>query len=114
MSPREWRFRIRDILAAVKVIADNTAGLTFEAFRDHQMTMQAVAFNFFIIGEAAGAVPEDIRAAHPEIPWAQMRRMRNVIGHQYFALDPWILWDSAHNDLPSLVAPFEALLSTAP
>ena len=78
------------------------------------MTMQAVAFNFFIIGEAAGAVPEEIRAAHPEIPWAQMRSMRNVIGHQYFALDPWILWDTAQKDLPSLVVRLEAMLSTGP
>ena len=110
MPPREWRLRIRDILAAIDAIEQYTTGLTFETFRDDAKTAQAVAYNLLIIGEAAGAVPDELTAAHAHIPWSKMRGMRNVIVHQYFGVDYWILWQTARSNLPPLIAPLQALL----
>jgi hypothetical protein len=31
--------------------------------------------------------PPDFTAAHPEIPWGQMRGMRNRMAHGYFDID---------------------------
>ncbi|HTV33052.1 MAG TPA: HepT-like ribonuclease domain-containing protein [Methylocella sp.] len=61
----------------------------FEAFAKNRQLQDAVVGNIEIIGEA---VTQMNRAApgfidqHPELPWAQMRAMRNVVIHQYFAV----------------------------
>ncbi|MCZ6874632.1 MAG: DUF86 domain-containing protein, partial [bacterium] len=40
-------------------------------------TIKAVQLDFIVIGEAASHIPDDVQAAHPEVPWHLMRAMRN-------------------------------------
>jgi len=40
-----------------------------------------------IIGEAARALPENVRALAPDIPWAKIIGMRNVLVDGYFEID---------------------------
>jgi uncharacterized protein with HEPN domain len=47
---------------------------------------------------------------HSELPWAQMRGMRNVAIHEYFFVDLEILWTTVKIDLPRLKQQVEALL----
>ena len=49
------------------------------AFVADDLTLDAVSRCFGIIGEAATHIPKEVIAAHPEIPWAEMRAMRNVV-----------------------------------
>jgi uncharacterized protein with HEPN domain len=65
-----------------------------------------------IVGEAAARVPEDVRAQHPEIPWAQIVGLRNRLIHGYDAVDLDILWEIVSDDLPPLVANLEHLVTT--
>jgi uncharacterized protein with HEPN domain len=52
------------------------------------------------IGEAARALPGDVRALEPEIPWSEIIGMRNILVHGYFDIDTDIVWDAATR-LPS-------------
>jgi uncharacterized protein with HEPN domain len=63
-----------------------------------------------LIGEAASHVPEERRARHPQIPWAQMIGMRNRLIHGYDFVDTDIVWDTARDDLPALVAELERII----
>ena len=110
MSPRAWQERIEDILEAIAEIQDFTRDMSLEQFRDDSKTLKAVALDFIVIGEAAAHVPEDVSAASSEIAWSVMRGMRNRLVHDYFGMDPVILWDTIRNDLPPLVAPLKRLL----
>lgn len=40
-----------------------------------------------IIGEAAANVSEEMRAAHPEVPWAQITGMCHRLVHVHFDVD---------------------------
>ncbi len=80
-------------------------GLDFEAFEHDKRTQQAVVLNLLLIGEVASRITEstpDFSAAHPEIPWAAMRGMRNRIAHGYFELDIKVVWDTVHDAVPEL------------
>jgi uncharacterized protein with HEPN domain len=63
-----------------------------------------------IIGEAASRVPEEFRARHPEVPWAQVVGMRNRLIHGYDAVNFDILWAIIKEDLPPLVGRLEAII----
>ncbi len=112
LPPREWRFRIEDILDAIRSIDEYTRGLTLDAFRADRRTVDAVIKNFAVIGEAAGNVPSSVAAAHAEIPWRLMADMRNILVHQYFGVDARILWETAERDLPPLIPHLEQLLKS--
>ena len=111
MPTREWRLRIEDILAAVERVQRYTVGLDLASFIVDEKTVDAVCFCFGVIGEAARHVPEDVLAAYPDLPWSEMRGMRNVVVHEYFGVTPETLWKTAREDLPSVAARLRALLA---
>jgi uncharacterized protein with HEPN domain len=83
---RDWLFRVRDILDAVAAVEAYVTGMKYEDFTADRKTVDAVVRNLIIIGEAAAHIPEEICQSHPEIPWPDMRAMRNFVVHEYFGL----------------------------
>jgi len=55
-------------------------------------------------------LPSAITDQHPQVPWRQMRDMRNVVVHAYFGVNAEVLWDTVRNDLPPLVEPLKAIM----
>lgn len=110
MPPRNWLLRITDILDAIAAIQAYTVGMEFTTFLNERKTIDAVIRNITIIGEAANHIPEMVVNAHPEIPWADMRDMRNVVVHNYFGVNVKIVWDTTQADLPPLVEALTKLL----
>jgi uncharacterized protein with HEPN domain len=111
MSPRHWSQRIRDILVCIRNILAFTQGMSLEAFQENPMAVRAVAFEFVTMGEAARAIPADIRKRYSGIPWDKMQVIRNVIVHEYFRIDEEILWKTCQEDLQPLVPLLEDILS---
>jgi uncharacterized protein with HEPN domain len=86
---------------------------SLEAFQRNQQVQDAVVRNIEIIGEAANKIHNmaaDFVPAHPELPWAQMRAMRNVAIHEYFFVDLKIVWTTVKDDLPRLKEQIDGLL----
>lgn len=69
-----------------------------------------VVHHLQIIGEAVAALPPDVRAEAPEIPWGSIVGMRNVLVHRYFAVDVARVWDVLQKDLQPLRTAVERLL----
>jgi uncharacterized protein with HEPN domain len=80
------------------------------AFPDDEVAQSAVIRWVEIIGEAARGLTEELRQAHPEVPWRQMVAMRNVLIHGYFDIDVDLVWSVAENDLPKLAAQIRAIV----
>ena len=78
------------------------AGLDYEQFVAHEEKGLAVLQALQIIGEAAGRLPRSIRQRYPEVPWADIVGMRNLIVHGYYVMDLEIVWKTVHQDLPPL------------
>ncbi|HZY64736.1 MAG TPA: DUF86 domain-containing protein [Rubrobacteraceae bacterium] len=108
---RDPKERLLDILSAIAAI---------ERYRDRDRAdfeRDELLQNWFlrhlqIIGEAARALPEDVRALAPEIPWSNIVGMRNVLVHGYFDIDTDIVWNAATRDVPAIKPAVERLLKT--
>lgn len=74
------------------------------------MALDAVLRNFAIIGEATGHIPGHLKKQCPTVPWKQVRRMRNVVVHEYFGVDLSIIWQTVHGSLPVLKQEVKRLL----
>ena len=55
-----------------------------------------------IIGEAASHIPDEVSKQYNDVPWDEMRGIRNILAHEYFAVDHEILWRTIKDDLGSL------------
>ena len=103
MSPRDWKYRLEDIVDALNTVALYIKGMDYQEWESDQKTIDAVVRNIEIIGEAATHVPEMIQQQNPNVPWEQMRGIRNMLIHEYFGVDIEIVWKTASQDLPILL-----------
>ena len=83
------------------------------AFEKNTQVQDAIVRNIEVIGEAVNniqrAAPDFIRQ-HPQLPWAQMRAMRNVMIDEYFFVDLGTVWATVKDDLPKLKQQIDHML----
>ena len=111
MLRRSWELRISDIIEAIENVLYYSLGMTFEQFVEDRKTIDAVIRNFIIIGEAASHLPEDFTEMHPDLPWREMRDIRNIVVHEYFGVDNMIVWETLQKNLPPLLPLLKHLLN---
>lgn len=58
-------------------------------------------WNFTVLGEAAGQLSDELRAAHGGVEWERPVQLRNRIVHGYWSIDLEILVSTTRNDLPA-------------
>ncbi|MCY7320992.1 MAG: DUF86 domain-containing protein [Phormidesmis sp. CAN_BIN36] len=112
MPSRDWQNRVRDVLDAISEIREFTDEITFEEFQTDRKTIRAVLYDLAIIGEAVRSIPPEIEASHPEIPWDDVRGMRNIVIHEYFQVNLSIIWQTLREDLVLLESSLRQLISS--
>ena len=75
--------------------------------------MQVWFLRHLQIISGARALPADVQALAPEIPWSQIVGMRNVLVHGYFDIDTDIVWNAATRDVPAIKPAVQRLLKTS-
>jgi uncharacterized protein with HEPN domain len=106
---RDPRERLKDILQAIENI-NRYSRHGRKEFDDNELVQNWFIRHLQIIGESSRALPEDIRALAPDVPWNQVIGMRHILVHDYFEIDNDIVWGVIENDLPKLKARIEGLL----
>ena len=96
------KLRIAHILKSAKQISSIVALPKSDAL-SVQANCDSLCYNFILIGEAAAAVSDEFKTVHPDIPWAVMKQMRNILVHEYMQTSMDIVWDTAVKDVPELV-----------
>lgn len=106
---RDPKERLQDILDAVAAI-ERYSDRNKTTFEQDELLQVWFLRHLQIIGEAARALPDDVRALAPDIPWSKIIGMRNILVHGYFDIDTDIVWLAAMQDIPTLKPAVEQLL----
>jgi uncharacterized protein with HEPN domain len=67
-----------------------------------EKSLYAVLHALQYIGEAVSRLPSEVTELAPQIPWAKIRSMRNVIAHDYSGIDATVVWETVMQRLPEL------------
>ena len=103
---RDHRLRIQDIRGRIASI--RSAEQVMERARhqgDEQtlaVALNSVLYDLVVIGEAVRAVPEEILASEPGVPWRLIVGMRNRLAHEYFLLKPELVGRTIDEPLQEL------------
>ena len=81
------------------------------ADRDEQ---DLTAYRLAVIGEATNKLTQALRDRYPNIAWAAMYRMRNIIIHDYPGIDMMRVFETATTQLDPLSAMAREELRDAP
>lgn len=112
-SQREWRFYLDDMINFAAKILAYTDGLDQAGFVTSGLTYDATLRNLELIGEAATHIPDEVRGAHPEIPWRMIIANCNRLIHGYLGIDDDTVWSIIRDDVPVLLPMIKALKNEA-
>jgi len=92
-----------------------------DAIRRHSLTVEkvaadpvyknALAMSILQIGELVNTLSDDFRATHDQMPWREIKRMRDKATHHYWRFDVDILWETVTEDIEPLKAYCEGLIA---
>lgn len=103
--------RLRHIADALGAVVRFTARRCRADLDKDEMLTFALLHAIQIVGEAAARLAPETRDHHPEIPWPVIIGMRNRLVHAYFDINPDILWTTATEAAPELLAQVAILLA---
>lgn len=103
--------RILHILESINRILDFTQEKSQEELEKDSLKFFGIIKNIEIIGEASYKLTSAYKAVHPETPWEAIAKMRHVLVHDYYQIDPDQVWLVINNDLPQLKLQIESQLA---
>lgn len=92
-----------DILESAKIALEYVAGKSWDEFYEDIQCQDAVLRRIEIIGEAARHISPQTQKQYSQIPWRDLTVLRNLVIHQYDAVDVNQVWDTTQKKLPALV-----------
>lgn len=96
--------RFSDILAAIDRCIEYRAYLDDARSPIALMAYEAILRNLAVIGEAVRSLPDEAKSDIPDVPWAAIAGLRNVVIHEYFRVEPSLVRDILDNELAPLAA----------
>jgi len=77
-------------------------GASFEALQTDKDYKNSVAMCILQIGELTTHLTDDFKQTYKEMPWQDIKNMRNVAAHHYGKFDTTKLWETITEDIPQL------------
>jgi len=81
------------------LFAENLTESEYAASLEKQYAMK---FAFVMLGEDAARISEEIQIRHPDIPWREIKGLRNIVAHAYDKTDDDIIWNTVRRDIEPL------------
>ncbi len=103
--------RLEHILEAIDGIGEYHSLYTLEDVTDNKLVFYGFTKFVEVIGEAVYMLTPEFKETHPGVNWRQIERMRHVLVHGYYTVDPASLWDTIEIDIPDLKPWVEKYLS---
>ena len=95
------RGRLEHILEAINEIQEYKSQYTLEDVKNSKLVFYGFTKFVEVIGEAVYMLTKEW-ASHPEVDWRVIEKMRHVLVHGYYTVDPESLWDTIECDIPEL------------
>ena len=111
MKPDD-RIRLNHIVEALGHVLRFTEGRSRADLDTDPMLTFALLYAIQTVGEAAKKVSQETRDQHSQIPWPVIIEMRHRLVHAYADVDHDILWTTATDAAPKLLAQVETILES--
>ena len=96
------RDRLEHIVEAIDRILNFADNNTKDNLETDNLKYYGIIKNIEIIGEATYKLTRAFCKEHSETPWEFIAKMRHVLVHDYYQIDPDAVWKVIQEDLPSL------------
>lgn len=101
--------RLSDILESLDWIAKAISGRTEAGFVADETLCYAVAHRLTTVGEAVARLSPELKSRCGSVPWQDIVGLRNILVHEYFGIHWPLVWQTAADHVPVLLAQIGAI-----
>ena len=83
-------------------------------FRASRLIQDAVVRNLQTLAESSQRLTDKIKAGEPDVPWRAISGFRNILVHDYLAIDVDAVWLVVDQELPRLRAALQRMQKRSP
>lgn len=109
-APNRDSASLWDMLQAIQNLQNFLSHTSYEDYCQNLLLQSAVERQLEILGEAARRLSPTLQAQHPEIDWAGLIGLRNIIAHRYDAIRLDLIWETTQTQLDPLKQQLRAIL----
>jgi uncharacterized protein with HEPN domain len=82
-----------------------------QEFMGDAKTQSSVLYQLIVMGEASKRLSEDFRKNYPQIPYGEIKGLRNRLAHEYQEIDLEIVWEVIEREIEPLLSMLTPLLT---
>jgi uncharacterized protein with HEPN domain len=101
-----------EILKAIDGIQSAIREKTLDDFERDWLLNHGVQRGLEIIFEASRHLPAELKSKQPQIRWASIAGIGNILRHRYHEVSNDIVWKVVQDDLPPLRIAIEAFIAS--
>ena len=107
---KSQRAYVEHVIECIRRIGEDSAPGRTAVFASRTL-QDAIVRNLQVLCESTQRIAEPHKQRHPEIDWPSISGMRNVLVHDYFAVDFETVWLVVTRDIPALEKAMGAIVS---
>ncbi len=90
------------IITDLEFLIRQTSGKTKEEIRDNEILVDSIMFRLIQISENSDKLTPNFKETNTNLPWREIKGMRNRIVHDYGVVDMTIIYDTVSKDIPKM------------
>ncbi|MBP3201557.1 MAG: DUF86 domain-containing protein [Lachnospiraceae bacterium] len=102
--------RIENMIANIDYCINKINSIKYDDFADNIDIRYAISMAVQIVCESAIHITNETKNEYKEIEWKEMSTIRNIISHEYGALNLEIIFNTIKDDFPNLKSKLEKVL----
>ena len=102
---------LQKIISEIEIGQQMLGNTTLDDFLCDEMLKRAVGMTVINIGELIKNISDEMRTAHPEVPWKAAAGLRDLAAHKYQTLRMEDVYITAKTDFPNLKLQLKDILT---
>ena len=90
------------MIGYIDKILSYSKDMSYTSFSENTMIVDACIFNLSQLGELTNKLDKEFTDNYSDVPWNEMRGLRNKIVHDYEGVNLILVWEIVKTDLPEL------------
>lgn len=109
-NKKDDQYYLKKIVLDLQFLLEHTKGKIYDEIESDPVLIDSIMFRLVQVAENSDKLTSSFKTDHKELPWREIKGMRNRIAHDYGFIDLTIIYDTVIHGIPEMYEQLEKLL----
>ena len=109
-NKKDDQYYLKKIVLDLQFLLEHNKRKTYNEIESDPVLIDSIMFRLVQVAENSDKLTSSFKTDHKELPWREIKGMRNRIVHDYGFIDLTIIYDTVIHGIPEMYEQLEKLL----